>query len=119
MKTLDLQKLTELIMTFSQERDWDQFHSVKNLSMALSVEASELAEIFQWIKEDESNNVKNQPATLQKVEEEVADVFIYLLRILSKTDINLEDAVMRKMKKNELKYPIEKVRGSSKKYDEY
>lgn len=119
MKNIDLQKLNADIETFVSERDWDQFHSVKNLSMALSVESSELLEIFQWMTEKDSNNVKNDPKAMQKIEDEVADVFVYLMRIISKTDIDLEKVVRAKMKKNAEKYPADKVKGNSKKYDEY
>ncbi len=118
MKTIDLEKLAQIIFKFSEERDWDQFHSVKNLSMALSVEASELAEIFQWMTEDQSNKIKANPETMVKIEDEVADVFIYLMRIMKKTDIDLETVVLNKMKKNELKYPVELSKGISKKYNE-
>lgn len=119
MKNIDLEKLNQDILHFVQERDWDQFHSVKNLSMAMSVEASELMEIFQWMTEVESNDIKNDPKNLSKVEDEVADVFVYLMRILHKTDIDLENAVRNKMKKNAEKYPVEKSRGNSKKYNEH
>src|SRR6478672_7005353 len=114
MKNIDLQKLNADIETFVSERDWDQFHSVKNLSMALSVESSELLEIFQWMKEADSNLVKNDPKIMQKVEDEVADIFVYLMRIISKTDIDLEKVVRAKMKKNAEKYPADKVKGNSK-----
>ena len=87
--------------------------------MALSVECSELLEIFQWLTEDQSNQIKNDPAMLSKVEDEVADIFVYLLRIISKTDIDLEKVVLNKMNKNAEKYPIELSRGNSKKYNDY
>jgi len=119
MKNIDLAKLNQDILNFVSERDWDQFHSVKNLSMALSVESSELLEIFQWMKEEDSNKVKNNPEVMEKVQDEVADIFLYLMRILHKTEIDLESAVRNKMKKNALKYPASQVKGSSKKYDEY
>lgn len=119
MKNIDLQKLNADIETFVNEREWDQFHSVKNLSMALSVESSELLEIFQWMPEQDSNKVKNDTKVMQKVEDEVADIFLYLMRIVSKTDIDLEKVVRAKMKKNAEKYPASIVKGSSKKYDEY
>ncbi len=119
MKNIDLQKLNADIESFVSERDWDQFHSVKNLSMALSVESSELLEIFQWMTEQDSNNVKADSKIIQKVEDEVADIFVYLMRIVSKTDIDLEKVVRAKMKKNAEKYPASVVKGSSKKYDEY
>ncbi len=116
---MDLVKLKELVNGFAREREWDQFHSVKNLSMALSVESSELMEIFQWMSEKESNDIRNNPVKYQKMEEEVADIFVYLLRIASKTDIDLEKAVISKMEKNKAKYPVELSRGNSKKYNEF
>ncbi len=118
MKQLDLEKLNTAITKFSNERDWDQFHSVKNLSMALSVEASELLEIFQWMKEEESNKVCDDPATLSKVEDEIADIFIYLLRIVNKTGVDLEKIALHKLKKNAEKYPVDLAKGNSKKYSD-
>jgi dCTP diphosphatase len=118
-KTLNLDQLNQEIKTFVDERDWEQFHSVKNLSMALAVEASELGEIFQWMKEEESNSAHLQAEIKTKIEDEVADVFIYLMRILSKTNIDLELAIRNKMEKNRKKYPAHLVKGNSKKYDEY
>lgn len=118
MKTLDLEKLNQIITKFAEDRDWDQFHSVKNLSMALSVEGSELAEIFQWMTEEQSNKIKHNPEAMVKIEDEVADIFIYLMRVMKKTDIDLEKAVINKMKKNEAKYPVELSKGLSKKYNE-
>jgi dCTP diphosphatase len=118
MKNIDLLKLNDDIENFITERDWDQFHSVKNLSMALNVEASELLEIFQWMKEEESNLVASDPVVLQKVKDEVADVFLYLMRIVHKTEIDLEEVVREKMKKNAQKYPVELSRGNARKYTE-
>ncbi len=119
MKSIDTAKLVGIINKFSMDRDWDQFHSIKNLSMALNVEASELTEIFQWMSEEGSNSVAQNPTELQKVKEELADVFVYMLRISSKLNIDLEDAVVSKMLINEKKYPVDLVRSNSKKYDEY
>jgi dCTP diphosphatase len=116
MKNIDLEKLSEEISTFTQERDWDQFHSIKNLSMALSVETSELLEIFQWMSEDQSNEVKTNPEAMEKIQDEVADIFVYLLRVVNKTGIDLEVAVKNKMAKNALKYPVSLSKGNSKKY---
>ncbi len=118
-KKMDLKKLNTEIEKIVHDRDWDQFHSVKNLSMALSVESSELMEIFQWMTEEQSNQIKQDPKLLGKVEDEVADIFVYLMRIVSKNGIDLEQAVLNKLKKNVEKYPVEKARGNSKKYDEY
>lgn len=116
---MNLSKINEELIKFSDERDWDQFHSIKNLSMALTKESSELLEIFQWMKEEDSNRVAFNSELKMRVGEELADIFVYLLRIASKSEINLEDAVLDKIKKNAEKYPVSKVKGSSKKYNEY
>lgn len=114
--TMDIKNLEQIIKKFSKDRDWDQFHSPKNLSMALSVESSELLEIFQWLTEEESYNLSESKK--QHSKEEIADIAIYLLRISMKLDIDLEEAIIEKMKKNEKKYPVEKFKGSAKKYNE-
>ncbi len=119
MKNIDLVSLNKDIETFVQERDWDKFHSLKNLSIALSVESSELLEIFQWLSEEEAAKITQDPEKFQKVQDEVADIFVYLLRIVSKTNMDLEAAVKSKMKKNGAKYPVELARGNAKKYDEF
>lgn len=112
-----LEALKVKLQAFADERDWDQFHSPKNLSMALSVEASELVECFQWLTEEQSQNLS--PEQRQAVIDEVADVQIYLLRLATKLNVNLVEAAEQKIVKNEAKYPAEKVKGSSKKYTEY
>lgn len=114
---MNLEKIKAELKIFSSDREWDQFHSVKNLSMALSVECSELLEIFQWMSEEDSNQIKNNPEKLQNVRDEMADIFVYLLRLSEKLNIDLELAVTEKMIKNAEKYPVEKSRGNSKKYD--
>lgn len=119
MKTLDLEKLESEINQFASERDWNQFHSIKNLSMALSVEASELLEIFQWMSEDDSNRVNLDENKMIKVKAEIADVLIYLIRISSLLELDLEKAANEKIAHNKEKYPVSKVFGSSKKYNEY
>ncbi|MFG1501093.1 nucleotide pyrophosphohydrolase [Halobacteriovorax sp. XZX-3] len=118
MDNINVKKINDLVSKFNEERDWDQFHSIKNLSMALSVEASELVEIFQWLKESESNEVINDPELKSRVEEEISDIFIYLMRIAFKSGIDIESSVMKKIKLNSEKYPIEKAKGSAKKYSE-
>jgi len=112
-----LQNLQERLRKFAEARDWNQFHSPKNLSMALIVEAAELVEHFQWLTQDQSTNLPDDK--LKKVEEELADILIYLLRISDKLDIDLLQAAFQKITRNEEKYPAEKVKGSSKKYTEY
>ncbi|MBD3670107.1 MAG: nucleotide pyrophosphohydrolase [Gammaproteobacteria bacterium] len=102
---------------FAREREWEQFHAPKNLSMALSVEASELLEHFQWLSEQQSCEL---PADkLSEVSHEMADVFIYLIRLADTLDVDILKAVEEKIVLNASKYPADKVRGSSKKYNEY
>ena len=112
---MDLEKYKQKIRQFADDRNWDQYHTPKNLAMALSVEASELVEIFQWLKQEESKNLS--PKDLQSVKEELADIFIYLIRITDKFDIELEDAVLEKLKKNAEKYPVELAKDNAVKYN--
>jgi NTP pyrophosphatase (non-canonical NTP hydrolase) len=112
-----LETLRHRLRKFAGDRDWDQYHSPKNLSMALIAEAAELVEHFQWLTEAQSSNL---PANkLAEVEQEVADILIYLIRLADKLDIDLVDAAVRKINLNEQKYPAGVVRGSAKKYTEY
>jgi len=113
----ELITLRNSLRKFSEARDWDQFHSPKNLSMALIVEAAELVEHFQWLTEQQSLNLPQDKQ--QAIEEEIADIFIYLLRISDKLDIDLIKATNKKLEKNKLKYPSDQVKGNSKKYTEY
>lgn len=113
---MEIDSLTAELREFATKRDWEQFHSPKNLSCALVVEAAELLELFQWMKEDESRQIKGK--TLARVEDEIADIQIYLLRLSDVLGINIPEVVKMKMDKNEVKYPVEKARGSSKKYNE-
>lgn len=115
--TDELNELKTRLRKFASERDWDQYHSPKNLAMALIVEAAELVEHFQWLTQDESRSLP--PEKQIQVEEEIADILIYLVRIADKLDINLGEAVHAKLEKNARKYPPDQVRGSSKKYNEY
>jgi len=112
-----LDDLIKKVKKFRQERDWDQYHSPKNLAMALVVEAGELAEHFQWLTEEQSNNLS--PDKLSEVQEEVGDVLIYLLNLCDKLGIDPLDAAREKLEKNKGKYPVSKVRGKSNKYSDY
>ena len=112
----DLESLRDQLRTFASERDWDQFHSPKNLAAALAVEASELLEHFQWLTEAQSQQLP--PKTLNEVSNEVADVLLYLIRISDKLGIDLIAAANAKILLNAEKYPVEKARGSSRKYTE-
>lgn len=113
--TLEVLRLR--LRQFAEERDWDQFHSPKNMAMALVGEAAEVVEHFQWLSEAQSADLSKEKLT--EVELELADVFIYLIRLADKLDVDLLAAVERKITINEQRYPAAKVRGSSKKYSEY
>ena len=106
-------KIKNLLRKFARDRDWDQFHNLKNLACALSVEASELLEIFQWHKNNDIDKV-----TQNKICDEVADIMLYLIRFADKANINIENECLKKIKKNEKKYPINLSKGISKKYNE-
>lgn len=113
---IDLERLTALIRKFNDERDWDQYHSPKNLASSLVIEAAELLEIFQWLTEDESASLDTEKR--KQVKEEIGDVLIYLLNLADKLGIDPAEATIQKLKANEEKYPVEKARGSAAKYTE-
>ena len=112
-----LAELQRRLAAFAAARDWDQFHSPKNLAMALSVEASELLEEFQGLTEDQSRSLDAD--RLERVRLEMADVLIYLLRLAEKLNVDVLNAAIDKMALNEAKYPVDRVRGSPRKYTEY
>lgn len=113
----DLISLRDALRRFAAERNWDQFHSPKNLASALSVEAAELLEPFQWLTEDQSRNLSSQQAAA--VRKELADVLIYLVRLADKLDVDLIEAAQDKIVENVGKYPVEKSKGSSHKYTDF
>lgn len=113
----NLQHIRDLVRTFVDERDWDQFHTPKNLSAALSVEAAELLENFQWLHT--GTRAELGDAKLNAVRHELADVLVYLVRLADKLDVDLGAAVEEKMVLNRAKYPADKVRGDARKYHEY
>jgi dCTP diphosphatase len=112
-----INKLTRKLRDYADARDWQQFHSPKNLAMALSVEAAELVEIFQWLTEAQSQELSAEQR--QQTEHEIADIFLYLLRMSDRLNIDIVDAAKKKILVNETRYPADKVRGSSKKYTAY
>ncbi len=114
---IDVKGLSEALAAFAAERDWDQYHSPKNLGMALSGEVGELSEIFQWLTEEASKSVATNPDTATAVREELADVTLYLVRLASVLGVDLNEAVTQKLQKNAAKYPVDKAHGSHKKYD--
>jgi NTP pyrophosphatase (non-canonical NTP hydrolase) len=117
MSISSIDELAKRLREFAAERDWEQFHSPKNISMALSVEVAEIVEHFQWMTEQQSRELSGD----QKLEtsQELADAFIYLVRLADQLNIDLLDAADKKLQVNETKYPADRVRGSSKKYTDY
>ena len=111
-----LAKLVVELRRFAKERDWDQFHSPKNLAAALSVEAGEVLEHFQWLTEAQSRKLSAKKR--EQIELELADVLLYLLRLSDMLDIDLLDAASRKIRINAKKYPPDRARGSARKYTE-
>ena len=109
-----LQDVRDRLRKFASDRDWDQFHSPKNLAIALSVEASELLEHFQWITSEQSQSLSTEE--ISAVRKEMADVLLYLIRLSDKLDVDLLKAARDKLLENAQKFPVEKARGSSKKY---
>jgi len=108
-----LEDLRNQLREFARVRDWEQFHSPKNLAMAMIVEAAELTEHFQWLTEVQSQAL--DPEKREQVAQELADVLLYLVRLADRLDIDLMDAAQRKLVINAQKYPADKVRGSAKK----
>ena len=116
MNKNDINELKLRLRNFAKARDWDQFHSPKNLSMALSAEVAEIVEHFQWLTEEQSKNLPQDK--LDEVETELADTLIYLIRLADKLDINLLNVAQSKIDLNEKKYPVSKSKGNAKKYTE-
>ena len=106
----EIKEIIEELLTFRNERDWDQFHNPKDLALALNVEAGELLEVFLWKKPEEAN--------FEKVKEELADVFAFAFLMAEKYDLDVKTIVLDKIKKNAEKYPVNKAKGSAKKYNE-
>ncbi len=111
-----LAELSEEVARFARERDWEQFHTPKNLAMGVTIEAAEVAEIFQWLTEEQSRRLG--PGQREHLADELADTFTYLLKLADAYGIDLVEAARRKLVKNAAKYPVEKAKGRAKKYDE-
>ncbi len=116
--TTTLSQLKDRVLAFARERDWEQFHSPKNLSMALAAEAGELMEHFLWASPGESSEVALQPQKRARIGEELADVVIYALEFANATGLDIAANIEAKMQANARKYPIDKARGRSAKYTE-
>lgn len=114
MSNNELSNLKQRLREFTEARDWDQFHSPKNLCMALSAEVAEITEHFQWLTEEQSQNIPAKK--LKEVEAELADTFIYLVRLADKLNVDLLKAAEEKIDVNEKRYPVEKAKGNAIKY---
>lgn len=112
----DLESIKLAVRRFTEERDWQQFHSPKNLAMALAGEAGELVAVFQWLTEAQSQSLT--PSQRQDAMDEIADVQLYLVALADQLGIDIAQAVVQKMAKNEQKYPVQQFRGSARKYNE-
>lgn len=113
---VDVARLQQVVADFAREREWERFHSPKNLAMALAGEVGELVEIFQWLTEDASREVGRDPATARPVRDELADVLIYLVRLAAVREVDLDEAVRSKLVANALRYPVEGARGNARKH---
>ncbi|WP_326561117.1 nucleotide pyrophosphohydrolase [Micromonospora sp. NBC_01796] len=116
---MTLHELQEQVRHFARERDWEQFHDPKNLSMALAGEAGELLEIFQWLTPEQSAGIMEDPARAEAVRHELADVLAYLLRLADVLQVDLATALRAKMLLNAERYPADQARGRSDKYNRY
>jgi dCTP diphosphatase len=112
----DLEALRDQLRDFAAARDWDQFHSPRNLAAALSVEAAELLEVFQWLNDAQSQRLSEEALSRAKLE--MADVLLYLIRLADKLGVDLMQASKEKIQLNEQKYPVEKARGNARKYSD-
>ncbi|HYR83090.1 MAG TPA: nucleotide pyrophosphohydrolase [Terriglobia bacterium] len=115
---IDNQQLAITLRSFAAERDWDQFHTPKNLATSISVEAAELLELFQWSRGQKGWDEVTDPSIRARVEDELADILLYVIRFADKAGIDLEAIAERKIASNAEKYPPERFRGSDRKYDE-
>lgn len=114
---MDIKLLKKKLSDFAKARNWDRYHNPKNLTMALASEAGELLDIFLWLTPEESANVKLDKKTKKLVEEETADIFMYLIRLADKLDIDLEKAVNEKLIMNSKKYPVRLAKNNAVKYN--
>ena len=117
-ETTRIIELKKKIQKFVDDRDWTKYHNPKDLAISIAIEASELMELFQWVREDELKKILDDPSKLTRLEEELADIMIYCLSLANVINMDVTQAVTKKVSKNEEKYPVERIRGSYKKYTE-
>ena len=115
----NIEDLKQTIKSFCEQRNWDQFHNPKDLAIGIITEAAELLEIFRFKSENEITGMLQNPDKREQIAEELVDIFYFVLRFSQKYEISLSEELRKKMKKNEMKYPLEKAKGSNKKYTEY
>ena len=112
----NIEQLTQRVRTFCEERDWDQYHGPKDLAIGVITEASELLEHFRFQSEEQALALLQDPKQREDIEDELADVLFFVLRFAQRFDVDLEKALVRKIAKSERKYPVEKAKGSNRKY---
>ena len=113
---MDIELIKSRLKKFADERDWEQFHTPKNITMALSVEVAELVEIFQWSNSGGLDEIED-PEIKAQIEREIADIFNYLIKLTDMLDIDLEKASLNKIEENDIKYPVDRFKGIAKKYN--
>jgi len=118
-KKTTVNQLKERLKSFVKERDWEQYHSPKSLSMSIAIEAAELMEKFQWLSNERSIELCKDEEKLKEIEKELADIAIYVLDFCNITNIDLSSAILNKLEENIKKYPVEKVKGKAYKYTHY
>ncbi|MCP4476023.1 MAG: nucleotide pyrophosphohydrolase [Gammaproteobacteria bacterium] len=116
---IDVDALQQTLRHFDSIRDWQQFHSLKNLAISVACESGELLELFQWLSDEEINSAISKKEFKQAVGHEIADIIMYMMRISDKLDINLSQVIADKITINQRRYPAERVKGSAKKYHYY
>lgn len=116
---MDIQQMTDIVRRFAQDREWEQFHTPKNLVLAVAGEVGELAELFQWLTPDEAALIMTRPDTAEAVRHELADVLGYILRLADVLNVDLAKALVDKVAINEARYPVEAARGNARKYTDF
>ena len=115
-QSVTLAALKERVKKFVDDRDWARYHNAKDVAVSITIEAAELVEIFQWVKDSEQHKIFEDPAKMQKLRNELADVLIYCVSLANALDIDIGKAVFEKIAENEGKYPVERIKGNYRKY---
>lgn len=115
----DILKLMNIVKEFCEDRDWDQFHNPKDLAIGLSTEANELLDLFRFKTEEQMREIMKDEKKRESISEELADIFFFLLRFSQMYEFDMENGLIDKIRKNNIKYPLDKVKGKNQKYTEY